>query len=99
MNRINWKTTREEHDLIMKIVERAVAGGLPQHIQVRDLVMDISAAHLNGNPLALDEMLAGEELDFTHDVYGIMRHIDRTTGKLGDFFSPRFSAEYHTQKA
>ena len=36
-------------------------------------------------------LLEADQFDFIHDVAGIHRHMDRSTGKLGDCFSPRFT--------
>jgi hypothetical protein len=82
-------------DLIEKIADRAIAvmqkhGGEPRG--KLDIVMDITATHANGNPLRLADLLAADEFNLLHDVKGIERHLDRNTGKLGDCFSPRFSA-------
>ena len=52
--------------------------------------MDISGCHLS-NPLDLDKLLDADDFNFMHDVLGIMKHIDRKTGELRDFFLPRFS--------
>lgn len=91
---LNWKTTKQEYELIAAIARRGEAmareHGLPYN--ARDVVMDITAAHLNGNPLRLADLLAADEFNFAHDVWGITRHIDRETGKLSHHFLPRFSA-------
>ena len=57
-----------------------------------DAMMDIEACHSNGCPLRLNELLATDDGNFGHDVFGIRRHLDRETGKLGGCFLPRFSA-------
>ena len=57
-----------------------------------DWVMDFTAVHANGNPLRLTDLLEASEFNFAHDAFGIARHLDRSTGKLTGFFSPRFSA-------
>ena len=36
-------------------------------------------------------MLAADDFNFGHDVFGIYRHLDRTTGKLMNCFVPRFA--------
>ncbi len=56
-------------------------------------IMDLMAADgVNGNlPIDWDAMLAGDAFDFAHDIVGILRHMDRRTGKLGDCFVPRFA--------
>lgn len=55
------------------------------------LCMDIAAADgVNGNaPLDLARLLEVDTFNFNHDIAGIMRHIDRETGTLGDCFVPR----------
>lgn len=54
--------------------------------------MNITACIANGNPLRLEELLAADDFNFAHDVFGIDRHICRDTGKLLNHFSPRFSS-------
>lgn len=64
-------------------------GGKPRAIS--DWWMDIIATHANGNPLDFDKLLAADDFNFAHDVFGICRHLNRETGELEDFFSPRCS--------
>lgn len=64
-------------------------------IRVGDVLsihMDISATIAQGCELKLQEWLDAPDLDFAHDFNGIVRHIDRNTGKLGGCFLPRFAA-------
>jgi hypothetical protein len=56
-----------------------------------DIDMDIVATHCNGNPLRLNDLLAADDFNLMHDVSGIARFLNRETGKLEGFFSPRFS--------
>ena len=56
-----------------------------------DIDMDIVATHCNGNPLRLNDLLGADDFNLLHDVSGIARHLNRETGKLEGFFSPRFS--------
>ena len=54
------------------------------------LEMDLGACHMNGCPLDLHKLLHAEHGSFGHDVRGIVRFIDRTTGKLPEGkFLPR----------
>ncbi len=76
--------------LISRIVQRW-ARVIGQKQTLIDLELDITATHLNGNPLRLEELLRADEGDFCHDVSGIRHHIDRETGKLTNLFSPRYS--------
>ncbi len=90
MKDIKWPTKKEEMRTIEKIVDRAK--NKYNEIDRLSLSMDIGACHANGNPLNLSELLEADDLNFFHDVFGIMKHLNRKTGKLEDFFSPRFSA-------
>lgn len=56
-----------------------------------DIAMDITAVHCNGCPLRLEDLRNADGFNFSHDVLGIRRHLDRETGKLGDHFRPRFT--------
>jgi hypothetical protein len=60
-------------------------------IAKQNLTMDLTAVHANGNPLRLAALLAADDFNFAHDVYGIQQHINRNTAKLENHFSPRFS--------
>jgi uncharacterized protein DUF6874 len=90
---INFTVTKTENKYIHKIAKRAAemakAAGITYDLLTTE--MDIVACHANGNPLKLDELLHADDSNFGHDVFGIRRHINRDTGKLEDFFSPRFS--------
>lgn len=86
--------SKHEARTISAIAQRAVAiaASAGWKYEFMDADMDITACHANGNPLKLDELLAADEFNFTHDVFGIRRHLNRKTGKLEDYFSPRYSA-------
>lgn len=91
---IRWDVTREDHDLIMRIADRAIR--FAEHLGLRDwdrqsMIMDLTAVHVNDVRLRLRELLDADDANFNHDVFGIVRHVDRTTGKLGECFVPRFS--------
>lgn len=55
----------------------------------RDFCMDLAATHANGMPLDLEKLLAFPDFDFSHDVFGIREHLDRSTGQLLHCFVPR----------
>jgi hypothetical protein len=90
---INWMANKTDAALIRQIAKRAAAMAEEFNFEytVRDAEMDITAAHLNGNPLRLSELSGARDGDFGHDVFGIRRFIDRTTGRLPDIFAPRYS--------
>ena len=90
---IKWTNHKETMDIEAQIARRAVAMAKEHGIQYKqmDAVMDIDACHSNGNPLKLTELLGADDFNFTHDVFGIRQHINRTTGKLEHCFVPIYS--------
>lgn len=93
--------SKYEMTLLLKIAERAEALYAEQGVRAPDrltLLMDLEHAHAH-IPLDLGAMLQGEDTDFAHDIGGIVRHMDRRTGKLGDCFIPRFALRSIARKA
>lgn len=90
----SFDTTRHEFDLIQRIVDCSMglstARRLDQWTRM-DMAMDLSAVHANGNPLRLEALLVADDFNFAHDILGIRHNLNRETGKLGNFFSPRLS--------
>jgi hypothetical protein len=56
-----------------------------------EIRMDLVVTHANGNPMDFERLAEADDFNFAHDVFGIYRHLDRETGKLGDCFLPRFT--------
>ena len=88
---INWNVTEEDWVNIIAVAER-VESDLKPTDDRRTIVLDLTACHANGCPLLLKQMIDGPLFDFSHDYYGIRKHINRKTGKLEDCFVPRFAA-------
>lgn len=90
---IKWSASREDLETMNKIAARAVelAKKLGVPYKRIDALMDVNAAHANGCPLRLADLLAADDGNFGHDVFGIRRNLDRETGKLGGHFSPRYA--------
>jgi len=84
--------TSEDRYLIQDIAERANEIGLisRRSYSMLTCIMDLTAVH-ESQPLRLADLLAADQFNFVHDVAGIARHMNRNTGKLENFFSPRFS--------
>lgn len=80
--------SKEEQEIVDRIVERALP--LLPHRSPLDIQMDISAVHAR-NPLRLADMVEADDFNFAHDIGGITRHLNRETGKLENFFLPRFT--------
>lgn len=72
-------------DITAKVLNRAMA--ISPNINRTSLLMDLDSIP----DLDMEKLLHAPELDFTHDIHGIMRHMDRSTypGKLTDCFLPR----------
>ena len=88
---IDFMCSKEDSLLIEDIVGRAVgmARDAGMVYDKLDCSMDIRACHCNGCPLDLRKLLGAPDSDFGHDVFGIRRYIDRSTGRLTDCFLPR----------
>ena len=86
---VNFATSTREMNLISLIVKRAYK--LWKIEDTLSLNMDITATHCNGTPLDLSKLLAADEFNFGHDIFGIMNHINRDNGQLEDCFLPRCS--------
>ena len=90
---IAWeKLKKEDLKPIAAIAKRAVsmARELGFDIKYQTMEMDVSACHIT-NPLRLADLLAADDSNFSHDVFGIRKYINRETGELTECFSPRFS--------
>lgn len=85
-------TTRKEFELISEIASRAQGAAHTQGVSYDRVtaLMDISKAH-DQYPLKLDELLAADNFNFTHDVFGIANNMNRETGVIENFFVPRFA--------
>jgi len=82
------KLSKSDHKIINKIAKRAVKMGIDWN--PISIVMDITTCHFN-SPLRLDELLGANDINFTHDIVGINKHLNRKTGKLRNHFTPRYS--------
>ena len=76
---------------IIERFERITQGAWPQGRL--SLLMDLEACHCNGCALDLQGLLENaRDEDLVHDVAGIARHLNCSTGKLEDLFYPRYAA-------
>jgi len=92
---ISFDTTGAESRVINEIAERAMGLDVARRndpFTKLDIAMDVTAVHRNGCRLRLEALRDADDFNFAHDILGIRRHLDRETGKLGDFFLPRFAA-------
>lgn len=91
---VSFDVSTDDAALIDRIVDRAeqIVEAQGETLDRLSCEMDLTAAHANGCPLDLARLATADNFNLAHDVFGIARHIDRRTGKLGDFFRPRFAA-------
>lgn len=90
---ITFDCTKEEYAIIDKIVKR-VAGIYKSQGHRLDRLsaqMDLSCVHSGCCPLRLDDILAADDFNICHDVFGIAKHLNRETGELDGHFRPRFA--------
>lgn len=85
------KCTKEEFEIIVKICERAEAMNIAPKERIT-LIMDLDNLHADMG-LNLEAFLAGDDSNFAHDIVGIQNHMNRSTGKLEDFFVPRYAQQ------
>lgn len=90
---MNMTANNAELRTIAAIGRRAerLADSVGVQYRTLEAMMDIEACHCNGNPLRLRELLDADDSNFSHDVFGVRRHIDRETGNLTGCFVPRYT--------
>jgi hypothetical protein len=91
----NWDISKDDFYLAVKIAERAKRELTDYPDDEHTLIMDLNACHANGCPLFFKGLLEAPLQDFSHDVTGIREHINRDTGKLEGFFTPRYALVNH----
>jgi hypothetical protein len=94
-DRISFELQREDARLVALIARRA---NTQLNMNALDVSMDVAACHANGNRLDLKGLLSAPDEQFSHDIFGIHRHLDRSTGRLKDFFVPRFTCHFDSER-
>jgi hypothetical protein len=95
--KISFACSPQERMLVTEIRHRARK--LRPHLDGLHLVklaeaelcarMDLIAVHANGCRLDFKKLLSFDDYSFLHDLDGIEKHLDRTTGHLQNCFVPR----------
>lgn len=88
---VSFRVSQQDKEYIYRIARRAEDTGLiPCELDpFLSLMMDLSAVKAQGCSIDFETLLNFEIPDFAHDICGIIRHMDRTTGLLTDCFLPR----------
>lgn len=88
---VSFAVSPADSEIIRQIVDRAQTNARRAGARFDRLGtwMDLTAVHANGCPLRLADLLNADDFDFNHDVFGVIRHLDRNTGQLRDCFLPR----------
>lgn len=86
---ISFAVTSAEHLQAEQAVDRFLLLSGESRVRKTIYMMDVLAAHANGCPLDFAALAEASDFDLAHDVGGIIRHIDRNTGKLTGCFLPR----------
>lgn len=94
LRNIRFDATLKDRELIKKITRRAMdmlesMGDKTSAELEQDFRMDLTAVHLNDTPIDLGKLLGADDFNFVHDIMGIRKHLNRTTGKLENCFLPR----------
>lgn len=81
----------DEFVKVAAIAARAVAIAEEHDVSYTslDATMDLMMCHQHAYRLDLDRLLDAHEVDFVHDVFGIRKYIDHSTGELRECFVPR----------
>lgn len=87
---VNYEVSENDRKVIDAIVERAKKTW--PAVDATSLAMDLTATHNHVCRLRLDDLLAAPDLDFAHDVSGIMCYLDRENLNMKHCFEPRFAA-------
>ena len=83
--------TKEKMMMYVEIAKRAEKLDL-YHGERHTLLMDLESADLTFN-LRLEDLLNADDLNFSHDVLGIVNNVNRNTFPATDFglFVPRYA--------
>lgn len=88
-----FKTTLEEAELIQKIATRIFTSPNPPYADKMAAIVDISSAHALAAKLDLAALLAADDRNFWHDIFGIATHFDRSSGTFKPLFRPRYARD------
>lgn len=84
---------RTDPKVFNAVVDRAMdmfqRHGTP--VPEKTLRMDLMVVEMSDCGLDFDGLLKATPFDFSHDIVGIVQHMDRENMKLGGCFTPRYA--------
>lgn len=88
---LSFHVEQEQYQNMFDCAQRAIklAEKYDLVYNLQSAEMDLSACHANGQPLDFKKLLAFDDGNFGHDVFGIRRHLNRQTGHVEGFFLAR----------
>lgn len=94
MTDVSFEISEADRALVERLVDRGVRFCRESKIKYprQDMAMDLTACHANGCPMDFAKLLAADDFNFAHDLFGIRRHLNRETGELEHCFLPRAHA-------
>lgn len=87
---VNYEVSESDRKAVDAIVERAKL--MWPAVDAVSLAMDLTTTHNHVCRLELEDLLAARDLDFAHDVSGIVYYLDRENLNMKHCFVPRFAA-------
>lgn len=92
---VSFDCSTNDREAVTRIATRAISVAerlTGTKLDQLEVEMDLIATHANGNPLNFAKLEGFDDFNLMHDMGGIRRHLNRDTGELTGFFSPRASA-------
>lgn len=89
--KLNWHVSGDELLMVDQCVERfhRICREHKKELAIVETMMDIIICHTQNYKLNFTALLLTSDGDFANDIIGIIKHIDRSTGKLQNGFIPR----------
>lgn len=78
---MEWDNLSKKDSKIIREITLRACNEFPD-LKYIDIDMDITATHISGCELRLNDLLKADKFNFTHDILGISNHLNRNTGKL-----------------
>jgi hypothetical protein len=91
---VSFDVSTDDASGINRVIEKAIRLKMIKSTERMHYEMNLCATVAQGCQIDFARMLDNDErdnFDFAHDLFGIDRHLDRSTGRLLGCFVPRFA--------